>query len=239
MPRSCPSSPGFASRTRGGLTRAPPPPSPAARRARASRRASRSRDAPPHPRCPRTRSEFPSAMCAVPLRRLRLHRHTAHACPTGLNAIETSARLPIRSSAHRASISWSRPASSPSTADELAVREPQHDRRRQRALPHEQQVGVDDDDALARASRPGRCPPRCPAAPCSRRPRARARAGPARAGPRPTRAGRCRPGSSGGRWTPAPTPRRPARRRRGSRRSRPRAGRRRGRCRAARPGIAR
>ena len=59
--------------------------------------------------------EFPSAMCAVPLAD-SVSIGTPQTVPDGLNAIETSARLRIRSSAQRASMSWRRPASSPSVA---------------------------------------------------------------------------------------------------------------------------
>ena len=87
-------------------------------------------------------------MCAVPIAD-SVSIATPHTRPDGLNAIETSARLLIRSSAQRASISSSRPASAPSTPDQLAVVELEHDGGRQRSLPHEQQVGIDHHDTGA------------------------------------------------------------------------------------------
>ena len=100
--------------------------------------------------------ELPSAMCAVPLRGLRLHRHPAHAPRRveGHRDLRQVASSDRRRSARASPGAGPPPLPRSQTSSPLG--EPQHDRRRQRSLPHEQQIGVDDDGSLARRLDGGR-----------------------------------------------------------------------------------
>ena len=149
MPRSCPSRPGLAEEHPGR----PHTSSPATITGRPSSSSVASRIT--QSRCatastvPPYAMEFPSAMCAVPLRRFRLHRNAAD----GPRRVERHRDLgqvahPVVGAAREHLLEPARLLAL--GRDELTTREHQGHGRGQRPLPHEQQVGVDHDGPLAR-----------------------------------------------------------------------------------------